>query len=135
MRSLHRLEGPAWFALDLSMAQFKVLMLIASTGGMTGRDLAQRLDIGPSAVTPLVDKLVQQGYAYREEDRDDRRVTWARPTPAGLAVFERVSSAGREKFEALLAELSPEEAALIERALEILRRAAEQRLSQGASTR
>ena len=134
MRCLHELRGPGWFPVDLTLAQFKALMLVASSGGLTGRDLSQRLAIGPSAVTPLVDRLVQHGYVRREEDSDDRRVSWARPTPAGLAVFERVSASNRDQVEELLAELPPEDAEVVERAVEALRRAAERRLSQTTTT-
>ena len=134
MQALHERQGSVLFSLDLSMAQFKTLMLISGSGGMTGRDLARRLGVGASAVTPLVDRLVQHGYVRREEDGADRRVTWARPTPAGLAVFERISTAGREQFEALLTGLTPEETRLVEQALDLLCRSAEARLPAGASS-
>jgi len=117
LRCLHAVRRPGWVELDLTMAQFKALMLVASAGGMSGRELAQRLGIGPSAVTPLVDRLVQHGYARREEDASDRRVTWTRPTAAGLALFERVSAAGREGLEEVLALLTPAELDLVEQAL------------------
>ncbi len=135
MQQLHELQGSSWFTLDLSMAQFKTLMLIGSSGGLTGRDLAQRLGVGPSAITPLVDRLVLHGYVHREEDLADRRVTWARLTAAGQGVFEQILSAGHDQFDALVAQLSPEERGLVERALETLNRAAERRLREGLPTR
>lgn len=127
MQHLHGLQGAAWFSLDLSMAQFKALMLIGSSGGLTGRDLAQRLGVGPSAVTPLVDRLVQRGYVLRNEDPIDRRVTWTRLTPAGLEVFERIVSTGQDQIEGLLTELTPAEVAQVEHALDLLNHAAERR--------
>ena len=130
LRCLHLLHGPTWVELDLSMAQFKTLMLVAATGGLTGRDLAQRLGVGPSAVTPLVDQLVRHGYVHREEDAADRRVCWTRPTAAGLALFERVQAAGREHLEHVLMELSPDDLERVESALQILRAAAERRLTE-----
>ena len=83
MRALHAFDRPGWGDLDLTMSQLKTIMLLVETGGLSGRDLAERLGIGPSAVTALVDRLVQRGYARREEDRADRRVSWARPTEQG----------------------------------------------------
>jgi len=80
VRRLRSRTRPAWSDLDLTMAQLKALIAITGTGGLTGRDLAERLGIGPSAVTPLVDRLVAHGYVRREEDATDRRITWARPT-------------------------------------------------------
>src|SRR5438270_8943326 len=98
IRSLRLLQSSRWVDLDLSMAQFKTAMLVASTGGLSGRELAARLNVGPSAVTPLVDALVRHGYVRREEDPADRRVCWARPTPAGVALFERVNLASTEEL-------------------------------------
>lgn len=130
MRCLHHLQGPEWADLDLSMAQFKTLMLVASSGGLTGRDLAHQLHIGPSAVTPIVDKLVQHGYVVREEDAADRRVIWTRPTVAGAALFECVNAARRDALEDLLALLPREDLALVERALHILHQAAMKRVAE-----
>ena len=60
MRMLHRLDRPGWGDLDLTMSQLKTIMLLVDSGGLTGRELAERLGIGPSAVTALVDRLVQR---------------------------------------------------------------------------
>ena len=115
---------PVWSETDLTMAQLKALIAIVTTGGMTGRDLAERLGIGPSAVTPLVDRLVAHGYVRREEDAADRRVTWARPTASAQALFEELNAANREQFERLLSSLGPDDLATVRRALEILTKAA-----------
>ncbi len=133
LRCLHLLHPPEWADLDLTMAQFKVLMLVASTGGLSGRDLAERLAIGPSAVTPLVDRLVQHGYVRREEDPADRRVSWTRPTPAGLALFARVNAAGREQVAEVLSRLTPDELVLVDEGVNALWRAAERRLAERES--
>ena len=135
LRCLRLLQSARWVDIDLSMAQFKTAMLVASTGGLSGRDLAALLGIGRSAVTPLVDRLLQHGYVHREEDPIDRRICWTRPTPAGMALFERVNVASAEQLDALLAKLSPDELELVERALAPLGRAAEELLAEHARER
>jgi DNA-binding MarR family transcriptional regulator len=124
MRALHSLDGPAWGDIDLTMSQLKTIVLLVETGGLTGRDLAERLRIGPSAVTALVDRLVQRGYARREEDRADRRVSWARPTPKATELFERLYATHRERLAEVLATLSSEELALVVQAITTLELAA-----------
>jgi DNA-binding MarR family transcriptional regulator len=119
---------PFWAELDLTMAQLKALMAIAAAGGLTGRELAERLGTGPSAVTPLVDRLVAHGYVRREEDPADRRITWARPTAPARALFEQLSAANREHFDQLLDALEPDELARVRDALEILARVAAREL-------
>jgi DNA-binding Lrp family transcriptional regulator len=54
--------------------------------------LAEILGVGPSAVTPLVDKLVEHGYVSRHEDAVDRRILRVRPTPAGVALLEQLNT-------------------------------------------
>ena len=132
VHSLRLLQSYRWVDIDLSMAQFKTAMLVAATGGLSGRELATRLTIGPSAVTPLVDGLVRHGYVRREEDPTDRRICWARPTPAGRALFERVNLASGEQLDRVLARLTDEEVATVQEGLALLRRAAEQQLADQA---
>lgn len=124
MRALHSMDRPGWGDLDLTMSQLKTIMLLVDTGGLTGRELAERLGIGPSAVTALVDRLVQRGYARREEDRADRRVSWARPTPRASELFERLHATHRERLAEVLATLTSEELALVARAITTLELAA-----------
>lgn len=120
-KCLHAQQQSCWADLDLTMSQFKALMLIAATGGLSGRDFARRFGVGPSAVTAVVDKLVQRGYVRREEDPGDRRVSWTRPTPAAMALFEQVNAGHHEQLDEIMALLSPEDVATVERALAILR--------------
>ena len=103
------------------MSQFKALMLVSATGGLSGRDLARRFGVGPSAITAIVERLVQRGYVRREEDVHDRRVSWTRPTPAALALFQQVNAGHDEQLDQILGSLAPAELALVERALLILR--------------
>jgi DNA-binding MarR family transcriptional regulator len=98
MRRLRGLARSPWPNLDLSMSQFKVLMMLVLTGGLMGRELAERLGVGASAVTPLVDKLVKEKLARREPDPTDRRVTWIRPTAQAQKLSERVQAVNRSVF-------------------------------------
>jgi DNA-binding MarR family transcriptional regulator len=124
MKALHAMDRPGWGDLDLTMSQLKTIMLLVETGGLTGRDLAERLGIGASAVTSLVDRLVQRGYARREEDRADRRVSWARPTERATELFERLHATHRERLAEVLATLSSDELAMVVQAMTTLELAA-----------
>src|SRR4051794_36609500 len=102
-RSLHAVEKPAWTEVDLTMGQLRAVLLVAETGGLSGRSLGERLGITPSAVTALVDRLVQRGYVRREENSADRRISWARPTDLAQALFARVHASHRKQLEETLA--------------------------------
>ncbi len=124
MKALHALDRPGWGDLDLTMSQLKTIMLLVDTGGLSGRDLAERLSIGPSAVTALVDRLVQRGYVRREEDRTDRRISWARPTDKSTELFERLHATHRERLSEVLETLTADQLALVRCAITTLELAA-----------
>ena len=118
---LHAQQPSCWEDLELTMPQFKALMLVSATGGLSGRDLARRFGVGPSAITAIVDRLVQRGYVRREEDVNDRRITWTRPTPAALALFQQVNAGHDEQLHQILGSLPPDQLEIVERALLVLR--------------
>lgn len=130
VHSLHSLDRGEWADLDLTMSQLKTIMMIVETGGLSGRELAERLGIGPSGVTALVDRLVQRGYVRREEDSLDRRVSWTRPTEQATTLYERLHAIHRERLKDILSALSPADLALAERALSILEAAASEQVQE-----
>ena len=79
-----------WLLLDLTMAQLKAMMLIVQTGGVRSRELADGLGIAPSAATPLVDRLVEQKLARRDDDPVDRRIIWIRPTAKAQSLHDHL---------------------------------------------
>ena len=81
----------SWLDLDLTMAQFKLLLLIASRNGQRVGDLAQRLSVTPPTVTTLLDRLAEQGFVRREDDPIDRRLVIARLTAHGRRLLQRLN--------------------------------------------
>lgn len=94
-----------WLALSISMAQVKTLLLLLQTGGLPTRGLADRLGVGASAVTSLVDKLVDQKFVRRDPDPNDRRIIWVRPTAKALALWEKLMEANRAALAEVLDEI------------------------------
>ena len=66
------------------------MMLIVQTGGVRSRELADGLGIAPSAATPLVDRLVEQKLARRDDDPADRRIIWIKPTAKAQALHDQL---------------------------------------------
>ena len=95
------------------------------SGGLPSRAIGQRLAIGPSAVTPLVDRLVALKLARREADPTDRRIVCVRPTPKALALHETLLQTGRGILVDVLKELPESEREGVARALAVLRESAE----------
>src|SRR5690242_5372522 len=86
-------RGDAWAECPMTLPQLRALSLIAaSQSGPTSRELATLLGVGASAVTPLVDRLVEHGFVLRHEDPRDRRITRLTATDAGRATLQQMVS-------------------------------------------
>jgi DNA-binding MarR family transcriptional regulator len=103
-RVLERIES------DLTLPQYHILRIAVSADDVTASGLAERLDIQPSAVTAMVDRLVAKGLAERVRDADDRRVVHVRATEAGREQTLEVAASLRGWFRDVFASLEPGEA-------------------------
>lgn len=115
-----------WLDLDLTMAQLKALIIVVETGGLPSRGLADRLSISAPAVTPLVDRLIEQRLVRREDDPADRRVVLIKPTARAVSLQHKLLEMNRSSVARVVDELSEDEIADIEQALTHLLRAAGQ---------
>ena len=119
-----------WLTLPLTMAQLRALVLVLQSGGLPSRGLGDRLGIGPSAVTPLVDRLVQQKLVRRDADAQDRRIVWVRPTSKAIALRERVMETNRSVLAEVMAALPAAERKRAQASLDVLLAAAERVLAR-----
>lgn len=80
----------------LTAAQFNVLNLLdaaESEGGLSQRELADRLVVDRSNVTGLVDRMEKAGWVFRADDPSDRRVYRVRLTAAGRKLRRKMAPA------------------------------------------
>jgi MarR family 2-MHQ and catechol resistance regulon transcriptional repressor len=71
----------------LTMNDYGTLLLLSRAGeqGMRRIDLANQLQLSPSGITRLLDRLEDQGYVTKGECKEDARVSYAVLTDEGLA--------------------------------------------------
>ena len=69
----------------LTGVQFFILRYIASKQRLTVTDLAYTLGVTLSAITGLVNRLVNMGLAQRQQDQEDKRVVWVKLTAQGTS--------------------------------------------------
>jgi len=101
--------------VELTMAQFRALVMIRRWGPQTGRELAGRLHVTPGTLVPLVDRLEEQGYLRRVPDEEDRRLTWLELTPKADRLFKRLWGMGAARISAAIAQLVPKDRAELKR--------------------
>ena len=99
----------AWIDLNLTMPQFKLLLLVVSGNGLRVGDLAQRMGVTPPTITTILDRLVDQGLVRREDDPVDRRLVIARPTAQGKALLQALNIVADAELHECAQDLSPED--------------------------
>jgi len=119
------------FSSHLTLSQFKILMLLARHGNVSGGELARLLGVGLAALSGMIDRLVQQDLVARTEDLRDRRVRRIGLTRKGGELIGSIFNAGEARMRAILSRLSAEELDVVARASQLLVKAAEE--ESGAS--
>jgi DNA-binding MarR family transcriptional regulator len=98
--AIQQVVMPYWLELELTMAQLKGILTLATSGSTTVSHFATLLRIGRSAASLLVDRLVQDGLVERTEDAQDRRRTLIRLSPRGEDLVAQLRQ-GRGKLHPL----------------------------------
>jgi DNA-binding MarR family transcriptional regulator len=107
-----------WDSRGLTMTQLRLMFTLFQQDGIAVSTLAQRMDISPSAMTGIIDRLRKSKLIRRRADPRDRRVTRIYLTEEGRTLWREVDAAGhayvsatvrrlgRDKVEAFIAALS-----------------------------
>ncbi len=120
LRPRHRPEE-----MGLTLGQLDCLHAISRLEAPSMSDLSHELELPPSSVTGIVDKLVEAGKVRRESDADDRRVVRVVITEQGREDRDRHRRMRRQRLRELLESLEDDELRALGTALDILARAAD----------
>lgn len=91
---------------DVSLVQFRVLVLLEGRGAQPMGELAAHLDVNPSTVTRVCDVLVDKQLIRRRVSSGNRRSVCAELTAKGRRLMERVLEERRRLVDEALAGLS-----------------------------
>lgn len=100
--------------------QIFMLYFINERGSCKLAQLAEELEVKPSAVTVMIDRLVKSGYVERMQDTADRRAVLVKATSLGQEVLEQALRHQLEITGEYLSRLEPHEARLLTELLEKL---------------
>ncbi|HWE64553.1 MAG TPA: MarR family transcriptional regulator [Chloroflexota bacterium] len=113
----------SWMDMDLTMSQFKLLLLVAANDRSRVGDLAHALGVTPPTVTTSLDRLVAHGLVRREDDPIDRRLVIARLTHDGKELLERLNLYNQKEIADCLTALDEEDLRCLCVGMEALHRA------------
>jgi DNA-binding MarR family transcriptional regulator len=94
-------------AEEITIAQYRALVVLASRGPQRIGDLAGVLEIAPSTAGRMCDRLVGKGLIRRHRAQADRRVVQVSLTPLGRQVVDETTSRRRTLISEILASLPP----------------------------
>ncbi len=122
-RELRDPQEERWLALDISMAQFKVLFILFHHGPSTVGALAQVLNVKLPTVSATLERLVKSGYVQREESPDDRRLVINRLTAEGTLLVNQLRAERRLRVDQALGRLNEGDVQALTTSLQTLARA------------
>ena len=109
----------------LTFARYEALVLLtfARTGALPLGKMGERLQVHPTSVTSIVDRLEGSGHVVRRRHPDDGRAVLAEVTELGRAVVE-AATADLVAAQFALGEVPPEDLQRLSELLRPVRRAA-----------
>ena len=94
---------------DVTLAQYRTLVILAYNGPQRTIDLAEQLDVNSSTATRMIDRLVRRGLVRREPHPEDKRATRVELLEDGRAVVAAVTQRRRSEFGRILRKLDAEQ--------------------------
>jgi DNA-binding MarR family transcriptional regulator len=92
---------------DVTLPQYRVLVILASRGPQLVGALAEQLEVMPSTATRLCDRLVRKGLVQRDHSPSSRREVEVRLTGAGRRLVDRVTRRRRQAIDDIVQAIPP----------------------------
>lgn len=109
---------------QVTMTQYRALVVLAYAGAQRTGDLAQELGVNSSTATRLVDRLTRRGLARRRVNSADRRATHVEITASGRDLVASVMARRRSEIATILGKMPLSAQAKLVDSLDALRTAA-----------
>jgi DNA-binding MarR family transcriptional regulator len=122
LRLSRRLRQQA--AGDVTASQLSALSVLAKEGELSLGELASIERIAPPSMTRIAARLEEQGLLERRVDPVDRRIARVAVSPAGEALLTETRTRRDAFLAARLQDLTPEERAILGKAIPLLERLA-----------
>ena len=110
--------------VDVTVAQHRVLVLLAAGGDLSIGDLADGLGVNPSNATRYCDRLQRLGLVHRARSVEDGRMVQVGLTQEGQALVTAVTERRRHEVDEVLERMTGPDAIRVVAALRAFNRAA-----------
>jgi DNA-binding MarR family transcriptional regulator len=96
---------------DLTVTQFQMLEAIARGRASSPAQCSRAINLTPSGMTHIIDKLERRGLVNREREEGDRRFITIRLMPEGESLYRRAAKAVSKSWNDVVGNLPSEELA------------------------
>ena len=90
-------------AVEVTLPQFRALVVLASRGPQRPADISAELAVAPSTGTRMCERLIRKGLARRTRSASDRREVRIRLSPAGRDLVEQALRRRYDELSAIVA--------------------------------
>jgi DNA-binding MarR family transcriptional regulator len=101
----------------ISLAQFRLLVVLSTRGQQKVTELAEALGVNPSSATRTVDRVLEAGLVDRQTNPESRREVHVTLTKAGEKVVRAVTRRRRQEIAEIVARMPRTHRAGLVRAL------------------
>jgi DNA-binding MarR family transcriptional regulator len=119
---------------EVTMTQYRTLVVLASRGPQSLATLAEAADVTPPTATRMCDRLVRKGLVVRRHDRGDRRLIRLTLAKKGYDLVTAVTERRRKEIAQLLESIPADQQSALVDALQRLTAAAGEVPEQDWST-
>jgi DNA-binding MarR family transcriptional regulator len=105
---------------DVTLPQYRALVVVASRGPQRPTELAEALALHPSTITRLCDRLVARRLVRRKESTENRREVTITLTAKGRRLVDEVTERRRAEIAGIVANIPARERATAVHALHAL---------------
>lgn len=109
---------------EMTMPQFRVLVVLDGAGALRMSDLAERIGVHPSTLSRTVDRLVAGQWIERASAEESRREVHVQLSDRGRSLVGDVTDRRRGQIARVLAALPDKDRAAVRRGMELFAAAA-----------
>ena len=93
-------------AEQVTLAQYRTLVILASQGPSSLAQLAENVGVAPATATRMCDRLVRKGLIRRRAVKDNRRQVSLTLSDAGRKLVDDVTARRRDEIERIVSAMS-----------------------------
>ena len=107
-------------SMPLPPSHVKVIFYLMHNGPTAMSEIAHTLCISKSNMTPIIDKLIEEGLAIRGENPNDRRITLIETTDKTKELFEQTKKVAQERLSSRIQHLDSEDLTKLHQSIRII---------------